>query len=49
MALQFYTSVTLVLKQVAIKFSGLYPMFVEVTGEKLLGESIFALLPSRIG
>ena len=46
MVLKFYTSVTKGLKLNVRKFLGLIPMFVEATGEKLVG-SVF-LAPSSV-
>ena len=47
MNLKFYTSVAKVLILKVSKFYGLVPAFVEVTGEKLVGECLFAL-PSHL-
>ena len=41
--LKFYTSVTKGLKLKARKFWGVFPTFVEVTGEKLVGGAFLAL------
>ena len=38
---KFYTSVTKGLKLKVTKFGGLNPTFVEVTGEKLVGEAFW--------
>ena len=42
MALKFYTSVTKGLKLKVRKFWGVTPMFVEVTGEKLVGVGLLS-------
>ena len=44
--LKFYTNMAKGLKLKGRKFWGLIPTFVEVTGEKLIGEDLFALPPS---
>ena len=48
MNLKFYTSVAKVLKLKAKNFWGLIPMFVEVTGQKLVGD-LFAPLSKKTG
>ena len=44
--LKFYTSLPKWLKLKLRKFGGLFPKFVEVTGEKLLGVRLFAPVPA---
>ena len=48
MALNFYTLYTKELKLKVRKFWGLAPTFVEVTGEKLVGEEAFCSLPPSL-
>ena len=45
MTLKFYANVAKGLKLKARKFWGLVPMFVEVTGEKLVGEVFLLPVP----
>ena len=40
MALKFYTSVAKGLKLKVTNFGGIIPMFLEVTGEQLVGENV---------
>ena len=47
MALKFHTSVKKGLKLKVRQFVGLVPTFVEVTGEKMVGEDLSALPPER--
>ena len=47
MALKFHTSVKKGLKLKVRQFVGLVPTFVEVTGEKMVGEDLSALPPEQ--
>ena len=47
-ALRFYTSVTKRLKLNVRKLWKLIPTFVEVTGEKLMGEAFFSFILNRV-